>query len=63
MSKEIKKKKKNLYRILNFELGKWGEPFALCDKCFEKWKEQIGGKIYYSKIGENTNLPCNQCGT
>jgi len=55
-------KSKNLYRIYNLDIDKYGEPFALCQKCFEKWEKEIRGKIVWYKIGENTSLFCNQCG-
>lgn len=61
MNKE-KKKIKKLYRIFNLEKDQYGEPFALCDKCFKKWKEEIRGRIVFEQIGDNTPLPCNQCG-
>ena len=56
-----KNKIKKLYRIFNLNKGEYGEPFALCDKCFKKWEEEIRGKIVYERIANDTSIPCNQC--
>lgn len=53
--------KKALYIITNMNTGKDGTPFALCDKHFEEWAPKVVGRIYYRKIGENTDEPCNEC--
>lgn len=54
--------KKLLYQITNLDKFEKGEPFALCDKCYSEWAKKIQGKVYYERIGDNTPLPCNQCG-
>lgn len=52
--------KKDLYQITNLETFNKGAPFALCEKHFHSWVAK--DKVLWDKIGENTNLPCNQCG-
>ncbi|MFA5652454.1 MAG: hypothetical protein WC933_03765 [Candidatus Paceibacterota bacterium] len=52
---------KNLYQITNLNTFEKGSPFALCEKCFKEWEIKVQGRILYNKIGENTNLPCNEC--
>ena len=53
--------KKDLYQITNLNSFDKGTPFALCGKHFKEWEKKVAGKIYFTKIGENTPLPCNEC--
>ena len=55
-------KKKNLiklYRFYNLNVGKYGEPFGLCDKHFKTYK--IPDNVVMTCIASNTVYPCEFC--
>lgn len=48
-----------LYRFYNLTVGREGEPFAMCDKCKEKYR--VPGGCIMNKIADKATWPCNIC--
>jgi len=48
-----------LYRFFNFEVGKRGEPWAMCDPHYKNYRPPITCII--EKLADQAEWPCNQC--
>ncbi|HZT29746.1 MAG TPA: hypothetical protein VFA33_07685 [Bryobacteraceae bacterium] len=53
-----------LYRFYNYAAnrgqGRYGEPFALCDRCVERQPVPAHCQLY--RLADQALMPCHKCG-